>query len=65
MQVFNVACDLLTLLTLFSAELLVVVLVVRCVACFDAADFVCFFILNVVNSGVVVECANIVASTEQ
>lgn len=64
MQVFNVACDLLTLLTLFSAELLVV-LVVRCVVCFDAADFVRSFILNVVISGVVVECANIVASTEQ
>lgn len=31
-QVFTVACDLLTLLTLFSAELLVV-LVVRCVVC--------------------------------
>lgn len=65
MQVFNIACDLLTLLTLFSAELLVVVLVVRCVVRFDTADFVRSFILNVVNSGVVVDYANIVASTEQ
>lgn len=36
-----------------------------CVLCFDAANFVRSFILGVVNSGVVVECASIVASTEQ